>query len=113
MNINFCENCDTLLSLTEIDDALKNICKQCGNITDNKNDILYTRVYKTNSIIATHDNNRQLKFDCTLPRTKNIKCINNECISHKDNDKNEIAMYTIKQNQQMKYICINCNSAWS
>jgi len=112
MNINFCENCDTLLSLTEIDDELKNICKQCGNTTENTNDVLYTRVYKVNSKVVV-GKNRQLKFDATLPRTKTIKCINDECISHKESDKNEIAMYTVKQNQQLKYICINCNSEWN
>ena len=45
MNIEFCENCDTLLTLSEIDETLKNICKQCGNVVDNKNYILYTQTY--------------------------------------------------------------------
>ena len=112
MNINFCENCDTLLTLTEIDDELKNICKQCGNVTENTNDVLHTQTYRlqSNQVIGK---NRHLKFDITLPRSKNITCINSECISHKEPDKNEIAMYTIKQNQELKYICINCNSEWS
>ena len=112
MNINFCEDCETLLNLTEIDEELKNICKQCGNITDNNADILYTQTYKLESNKITNKN-RHLKFDITLPRTKNIKCINSDCISHKDSNKNEIAMYTIKENQQLKYICINCNSEWN
>ena len=44
MNLNFCENCETLLSLKEIDDELKNICNQCGNVTENDRDIIYTNL---------------------------------------------------------------------
>ena len=112
MNINFCTKCNTLLTLSEIDDTLKNICKQCGNITDNKNDILYSQYYKV-EYKQNIDNNRYLKFDTTLPRTKKIICINKECISHKNKEINEIALYTIKHNQELKYICINCNSEWN
>jgi len=112
MNINFCEKCDTLLSLVEIDDKLKNVCKQCGFETDNMNDILYTQSYRHKSTMVV-GKNRQLKFDTTLPRTNKIKCIKEDCISHAEPEKNEIAMYTIKQNQELKYICINCNSEWN
>jgi len=111
MNLNFCENCDTLLTLSEIDDVLKNICKQCGNVTDNNKDILYTQNYETKTTNLKSKNNH-IMYDTTLPRTNKIVCINKECISHTETDKNEIALYTIKQNQELKYICVNCNSEW-
>lgn len=111
MNLNFCENCNTLLTLTEIDDDLKNVCKQCGDVTENKKDILYTEIYKIETT-SSSAKNRFIKYDLTLPRTKTIKCINKDCISHKNPDKNEIALYTIKNNQELKYICINCNCEW-
>lgn len=111
MPIEFCSNCNTLLSITEIDDSLKNICKQCGNISDNKNDILCSQIYKA-QFKENNNSNRFLKFDITIPRTNKIICINKDCISHKKNNLNEIALYTEKSNQELRYICINCNSEW-
>ena len=45
--------------------------------------------------------------------SKTNHSINLNFMTHKEPNKNEIAMYTIKENQQLKYICINCNSEWN
>ena len=89
MPIDFCSNCNTLLTLTEIDDTLQNICKQCGNISENKNDILYSQLYK-GTFNDKNNSNRFLKFDITIPRTNKISCINKDCISHDKKHLNEI-----------------------
>ena len=74
-------------------------------------EILFILTYKTSDYKQT-SKNRHIRYDTTLPRTNKIKCVNNECISHKETDKNEIVLYTIKYNQELKFICINCNSEW-
>ena len=111
MNIEFCPECNTCLHLSEIDGELKNICKQCGNTNENTDDILYTVYYKTKEKQSNH-NKKYIMYDSTQPRTNKIKCINDECSSHKKPETNEIVVHTLEHNQELKYICVNCKTEW-
>ena len=64
--------------------------------------------------------NEYTKNDVTLPRTKTIKCPNQDCKSNKkkenenENEAQQEVIYLRYDDINMKYIymCVNCNTTW-
>ncbi len=83
----FCENCDNMLYLKEGKEVntLKYHCRNCGeeSNSDIQNRCVYDIKYKQDDYAYKYSNNTQLINDPTLPRMKNIKCINPECVTNK------------------------------
>ena len=57
--------------------------------------------------------NPYIKYDPTLPRVNNIKCVNKECKSKSKNVNNEV-IYIKYDNDEMKYLyyCVHCDNFW-
>ena len=94
--IYYCRNCgheDTMLSS-------ENICVSRTDMTTSK------KTYE-------HIVNEYTKLDPTLPRTKTIKCPNQDCKSNKGEEKQEV-IYLRYDDQNMKYIylCSVCDTLW-
>lgn len=83
----FCRNCENMLYLkrNDADDKLVYMCRNCGEV-DNElklNKCIYDIKYHRDDHIYKYFNNIHLANDPTLPRLKNIKCINPECVTNK------------------------------
>ena len=144
--MNFCKVCDNLyyIKIAEEDDnTLKYYCRKCGNEDDsivaNLENICVSKSQKNDMDGSyKHIVNKYTKFDPTLPRIYNIKCVNEHCISNapkkekkimKDeetksneskqdvlkpsNDEHEI-IYLRYDDKNMKfvYICTSCDTVW-
>ena len=100
---NFCPNCNNMLyiknnNLEENENSETHVkiiyyCRHCSyNSNTDKNYLesniksnrcLYDVKYRQDDYMFKYFNNRQLTCDPTLPRLKNIKCINPECLTNK------------------------------
>jgi len=60
-------------------------CRNCGEVNKNVkiNKCVYNIKYFHDDYVHKYSNNKQLINDPTLPRLKNIKCINPECVTNK------------------------------
>ena len=52
--------------------------------------------------------------DPTLPRLKNLKCINSECITNQNDEINSDIIYIKYNHENLKYlyICTKCKTSW-
>lgn len=88
-------------------------CKNC-NFSKNITESLV--LYKVNKKITENfkfdiETNKFLINDPTLPRTKDYKCFNVNCLTHKKPELKEAVFY--KKNNELIYICSNCYYSWS
>ena len=124
--MHFCSKCDNMyyIRINENDNnKLVYYCRNCGNV-DNKLSMTNLCVSKTkirqNKQIYSHMINEYTKNDVTLPRTKTIKCPNQDCKSNKkkenenENEAQQEVIYLRYDDINMKYIymCVNCNTTW-
>mgnify|MGYP001165629151 FL=1 len=139
--MNFCKNCDNLyyIKISEDDEnALTYYCRKCGDENDsiitNLENICVSKSQKVdNDGSYKHIVNKYTKFDPTLPRIYNIKCVNEDCISNNSKKKKIIADddeskedKLISQNEETEiiylryddknmrfvYICTHCDTVW-
>ena len=86
MKIRFCKKCDNMLYIHSTDNLsnLKYYCKNCDytEIDVNPSGCIYENVYNTNYLTYDIITNKYTRNDPTLPRIKNMKCINTECVSN-------------------------------
>ena len=103
--MHFCSNCDNMyyIKINEKDNnKLEYYCRHCGNKDDNmtvKNICVSKTKIKQNKNMYSHMINEYTKNDVTLPRTKTIRCPNQDCKSNKKED-NALMEYmndTLKQ----------------
>ena len=112
----FCQNCEMMLYLKN--DDLKYHCRNCGTESESKiQKVVYQKEYKHDDLIQRYLNNPYLINDPTLPRLKNVKCINDKCPSNSNDEetKKDSEIIYIKYNpENMKYLymCVHCNASW-
>lgn len=130
--MHFCTKCENMLYIRLLEEdshGLVYYCRNCGNSEEliDKDNIC---VSKTDILIKEkayhHDINEYTKLDPTLPRTNNIKCPNQSCISNlkkldetddldesSSNKINEV-IYLRYDDKNMKYIyiCTLCDKIW-
>lgn len=98
----FCNICESMLYLKQENDEnkLTYYCKFCDTEDDKPVDSeIYTQIYNDEFKCNTLIDNKYIKHDVTLPRVKNIDCINKECISKK---KNIIKLTNLDDNELSK-----------
>lgn len=121
--MHFCSNCDNMyyIKINEKDNnKLEYYCRHCGNKDDNmtvKNICVSKTKIKQNKNMYSHMINEYTKNDVTLPRTKTIKCPNQDCKSNKKEENVESiqeVIYLRYDDVDMKYIymCVNCDTTW-
>ena len=99
--MNFCQICHNMLFLKYDEDKnLNYFCRTCNSEYSSTekpvNDLIYERIYNNDDIVYRNLRNPYITYDDTLPRTNNIKCINECCISnnkHTEIDNNEILKF--------------------
>ena len=115
----FCKVCQNMyyIKLNENDpNSIVYYCRNCGdedlNIL-NDNIVVSKTVYKNNKKNFENIINEYTHLDPTLPRTKLLKCPDENCSSNKDNN-NEI-IYIRYDNVNIKYVylCSKCNFVWT
>ena len=114
----FCNGCNNMYYIKiDEDKTLLYYCRNCGNIdTDLEQNFKITNtniVDKNNS----YNNfvNDYTRYDNTLPRVKELTCINEQCESHNPDNKKDKNILLIRVNEdEMKYInvCGVCNTIW-
>lgn len=115
----FCNNCDNMYYIqikNEDSDELMYYCRKCGDTSDmTLDETLSVTSSNLNKDKTNFDDiiNKYTKYDPTLPKVNYIKCPNEECISKKEEGKNDI-VYIRYDESKMKYIymCKNCDMAW-
>ena len=88
-------------------------CKNCGYIKKILETIsLYKLDNNKERIINTIEDNKIYIKDNTLPRTKQYKCKNIDCLTHKDKSNIEAVFYRDTNSFRLNYICTVCNYSW-
>ena len=90
------------------------VCKNC----------MYARSIDSGTLIASKmslgigggytnfDKFKNMIYNKTSPRTKNYICIDEKCVSHKDNTKREAVFYRMGDGLQVWYTCVACQNYW-
>ena len=117
----FCDLCENMLyiKIAVLDnekEQLKHYCKNCNfekNLPNDKSIPIVENNYEKEDINYEIFVNPYIKYDPTLPRVNNIKCVNKECSSKEKEKKNEV-IYIKYDNEEMKYLyyCIHCENFW-
>lgn len=112
--VNFCKICESMLYPYESNKKLFMKCKNCGYQEDNKNLVIFSKVYTDNSLTSGNAdiNNRFIIYDHTIPRTKKKKCPNKECPTRSDKSKQEAVFYSIEKTMELVYVCRTCCTEW-
>lgn len=124
--MHFCNKCDNMyyIRINENDhNKLVYYCRNCGNVDDalSMTNLCVSKTkIRQNKQIYSHMINEYTKNDVTLPRTKTIKCPNQDCKSNKkkenenENEAQQEVIYLRYDDINMKYIymCVNCNTTW-
>lgn len=87
-------------------------CAYKKNITET---ILLHQVNKTDNQrkLYTMDDNKLLSQNPILPRTRDYKCINVKCPTHKDENLKEAVYYKDQKKYNINYICCACYFSWN
>lgn len=132
--MHFCNICNNMLYIRLLEEASNSLiyyCRNCGEIdsTITKDNIC---ILQTDIVIKEkaylHEINEYTKLDPTLPRTNNIKCPNQSCLSNKatlvaeasssgDDASKKVqndVIYIRYDDVNMKYIyiCTSCDKIW-
>ena len=116
----FCNLCENMLYVKiDVQDnkqQLQNYCKNCNFVKDLPNDksiVIVKNNYEKKDKNYEMFINPYIKYDPTLPRVNNIKCINKDCKS-KSKDVNNEVIYIKYDNDEMKYLyyCVHCENFW-
>lgn len=98
---------------SDLQKAVYFICENCNNheiMPKNTLVLRKTKISDTITLTET-DNNDIINMDY-LPHTRNYKCPNKECESHKDNSKRDAIFKRFYKTYKNKYICTACLTSW-
>ena len=111
--MNFCNDCNSYISIAETENGIINLCKNCGwNEPFNLNTIS-TKFYKNEVISSNHSNLKYYKYDPAIPRTTKIKCPNNKCDSYQNELLQNSIFFTDSKSNKLTYVCTLCDTEWS
>ena len=89
------------------------ICKNCGN----------SEPVQEGSMIISRQTNKEISKDVgfnpkeylemkILPRTRQYKCLNDKCESHKNSEKKSAVFMRMNGTYKIRYICEACETSW-
>jgi DNA-directed RNA polymerase subunit M/transcription elongation factor TFIIS len=110
--MNFCKECDNILSPVEEDSKLLNKCSNCGFKEEYQELVIDRKNYKNKDSISL-DSNKFLIYDPTIPRTIQKTCPNKDCISIKKPELQEAIFIQDPITIKLRFICVNCNTEWT
>ena len=119
--MHFCVQCDNMyyIGISETDsNKLTYYCRHCGHINNELATdgmcVLDTKFKKSEQKFS-HIINPYTKMDPTLPRIYNVKCPNESCATHKNDESKPTEVIYIRyddQNLKYLYICVECDYVW-
>ena len=117
--MHFCKKCENMYYIKVNDDgsSLIHYCRNCGDEdkTISSKDITISKIEftKKNDNYDTHIN-EYTKFDPTIPRINNVKCINKDCVCNTDEGIESDILYVRHNEEHLTYIymCTHCNTTW-
>ena len=109
--MNFCNQCNNLLYIKEVENKLINQCKTCGNVEETNQYIIFEKKYSIKKIVDI--NVKDIIYDPCYPRTVHKSCPNDTCISKKDKTKQESIFIENNNTLKLTYICTQCLTQWS
>ena len=121
--MHFCKVCHNMYYIQlseEEENVLMYYCRKCGDIDSfiTEDNMCVSELHlKKEENKYYHIINKYTKLDPTLPRIKNLKCPNDDCLSNSSSEeqkKNEI-IYMRYDNINIKYvyICALCDTIWT
>lgn len=111
----FCEGCRNMLFLQlQEGGALHYHCKACGTTLDAQPTTQETCVVDNNYVDDFHKQylSPYIVYDPTLPRTRNIPCINKACVRPKDREQEVIYVKYDTAAMKFLYYCCHCGMFW-
>ena len=123
MRYNFCEKCDNMMYISLRPDASKPQenelaynCKHCGFTTTKKDEggvVVMSTDYEDDQASFRQYATPYLKFDPTLPRSRDIECIRGvKCTRPKDELQEVIYVKYDAKNLKYIYNCVHCSTFW-
>ena len=111
----FCPDCNNCIYIKENtkengERCLEDYCRNCGFVEEREerkleqfkmNQSSTKKIYKPEELI----------HDFTYPRTKAVKCPNEDCSSAK-NGTGEVMYFRQKNSLKLNYICCDCATMW-
>lgn len=87
-------------------------CSKCGNQENIKEKtMIFSETLKSDQQNIVEDSD-YIIHDKTLPRTKQYKCVNEKCKTHKMAELKEAVFYRQRNSYQVIYVCTVCKSQW-
>src|SRR5690606_10434503 len=106
----YCKECNNILTYKNEGTELFLLCQTCNKQYKSNDYLIYHRRFnKINMNVI----NQNIVYDCRLPRTNKIKCLNKDCETNKKSKETEIIIYNNPVNMVSSYICSNCKYIWS
>jgi len=113
--LEFCPECRNMLSISVNGDKLDRKCLNC-NFTKTQDHsssaVLIASNNATSDIAHRRYMTKDIKYDPTLPRVKNIVCINEACSKPADVENQVIYIKYDYQNLNYLYFCCHCEHFW-
>jgi hypothetical protein len=86
-------------------------CNNCGYFTEMQPGTkIFSRTSSEISQTVGYSNYEAMLNSSILPRTRNYKCPNNNCESHKDASKREAVFFRLNNTYKIKYVCSACKT---
>ena len=100
----FCNQCNNILYIKEIDNKLINQCKTCGNTEETDQYIIYEKKYSIKKIVDI--NVKDIIHDPSYPRTIHKVCPNEKCPSVENKSLQESIFIENINTLKLTYICL-------
>jgi hypothetical protein len=111
--VKFCAKCHNLYryEINQLDTTFSYKCPLCGHTEDISETCII--VNELDRKINDYPLNPNMIYDYTLPRTRQIKCPNNDCASHKGEKNPEIIVFQYNPEMlNVGYMCSVCRNYW-
>ena len=114
--MNFCKECQNQLYISVNGDNLVHKCNNC-NYEQVEDYSTSARLIASNTLSEdtsgyTRYMTKYIKYDPTLPRVKNIVCVNESCNKPHDTDNEVIYIKYDYKNLKYLYFCCHCEHFW-
>ena len=112
----FCDDCGDMCyeGREEGKEGLKGYCKRCGKEKEGSIGIERVQRWEKKKGKKGIKMNEYLKYDVTLPRMKNMQCINENCKCNLDKSIPSDIIYIRNDDDAMEYVymCAMCDRVW-
>ena len=106
----FCKECETMLSVKNINKEMYYYCTQCGTNEKSTDTLVYSQDYDTLLKYVNSNQLKNIRHDYTLSRTLKYTCPNPVC--NENNEQKESVYWRDQNDLSMILVCTNCATLW-